>query len=74
MLPARGYATNGPKSKLEPFSFTRRDPGSQMLNFCGEHNTPADVEVVPIQDVEKAYDRTVKGDVRYRFVIDMKTL
>jgi alcohol dehydrogenase (NADP+) len=46
----------------------------EMLNFCGEHNTPADVEVVPIQDVEKAYDRTVKGDVRYRFVIDMKTL
>jgi alcohol dehydrogenase (NADP+) len=46
----------------------------EMLDFCGEHNTPADVEVVPIQDVEKAYDRTVKGDVRYRFVIDMKTL
>jgi uncharacterized zinc-type alcohol dehydrogenase-like protein len=46
----------------------------EMLDFCAEHNVPADVEVVPIQDVEKAYDRTVKGDVRYRFVIDMKTL
>jgi len=46
----------------------------EMLNFCAEHNIPADVEVIPIQDVEKAYDRTVKGDVRYRFVIDMKTL
>jgi uncharacterized zinc-type alcohol dehydrogenase-like protein len=46
----------------------------EMLNFCGEHSIPADVEVIPIQDVEKAYDRTVKGDVRYRFVIDMKTL
>ena len=46
----------------------------EMLDFCGEHNIPADVEVIPIQDVEKAYDRTVKGDVRYRFVIDMKTL
>jgi uncharacterized zinc-type alcohol dehydrogenase-like protein len=46
----------------------------EMLNFCAEHNTPADVEVIPIKDVEKAYDRTVKGDVRYRFVIDMKTL
>jgi uncharacterized zinc-type alcohol dehydrogenase-like protein len=45
-----------------------------MLDFCAEHNTPADVEVIPIQDVNKAYDRTVKGDVRYRFVIDMKTL
>ena len=46
----------------------------EMLNFCGEHSIPADVEVIPMQDVEKAYDRTVKGDVRYRFVIDMKTL
>lgn len=46
----------------------------EMLNFCGEHSVPADVEVIPMQDVEKAYDRTVKGDVRYRFVIDMKTL
>jgi len=46
----------------------------EMLDFCGKHNIPADIEVIPIQDVEKAYDRTVKGDVRYRFVIDMKTL
>ena len=46
----------------------------EMLDFCAEHNTPSDVEVIPIQDVNKAYDRTVKGDVRYRFVIDMKTL
>ena len=46
----------------------------EMLDFCGKHNIPADIEVIPIQYVEKAYDRTVKGDVRYRFVIDMKTL
>lgn len=46
----------------------------EMLDFCGQHNIPADVEIVPIQDVEKAYDRTVKGDVRFRFVIDMKSL
>ncbi|HZI51724.1 MAG TPA: NAD(P)-dependent alcohol dehydrogenase [Terriglobia bacterium] len=46
----------------------------EMLDFCAKHNIPADVEVIPIRDVEKAYDRTVKGDVRYRFVIDMKTL
>jgi alcohol dehydrogenase (NADP+) len=46
----------------------------EMMDFCGKHNIPADIEVVPIQDVEKAYDRTVKGDVRYRFVIDMKSL
>jgi uncharacterized zinc-type alcohol dehydrogenase-like protein len=46
----------------------------EMLDFCGKHNIPADIEITSIQDVEKAYDRTVKGDVRYRFVIDMKTL
>ena len=46
----------------------------EMLDFCAERNITSDVEVVAMQDVEKAYDRTVKGDVRYRFVIDMKTL
>ena len=46
----------------------------EMLDFCGKNNIPADVEVIPIKDLEKAYDRTVKGDVRYRFVIDMTTL
>jgi len=46
----------------------------EMLDFCGKHNIPADIEVIPIKDVEKAFDRTVKGDVRYRFVIDMATL
>jgi len=46
----------------------------EMLDFCGKNNIPADVEVISVKDVEKAFDRTVKGDVRYRFVIEMKTL
>ena len=46
----------------------------EMLDFCGKNNVPSDVEVIPIKDLEIAFDRTVKGDVRYRFVIDMKTL
>ena len=46
----------------------------EMLGFCGKNNIPSDVEVIAIKDLEKAYDRTVKGDVRYRFVIDMTTL
>ena len=46
----------------------------EMLDYCAEHNIASDVEVIPIQQVNEAYDRTVKGDVRYRFVIDMKTL
>jgi uncharacterized zinc-type alcohol dehydrogenase-like protein len=53
----------------------RRHPRTQeMLDFCGAHNITADVEVIPIQKVNEAYERTIKGDVRYRFVIDMKTL
>jgi uncharacterized zinc-type alcohol dehydrogenase-like protein len=46
----------------------------EMLDYCAEHNIASDVEVIPIHQVNEAYDRTVKGDVRYRFVIDMKTL
>ena len=45
-----------------------------MLNYCSEHGIVSDVEVIPIQDIERAYERTVKGDVRYRFVIDMSSL
>lgn len=46
----------------------------EMLNFCATHGITSDVEVIPIQDIERAYERTLKGDVRYRFVIDMKSL
>ncbi len=43
----------------------------EMLDFCAAHNTPADVEVIPIDQVNAAYERLLKSDVRYRFVIDM---
>lgn len=46
----------------------------EMLDFCAEHNIVSDIELIPIQDVEKAYERMLKGDVRYRFVIDMASL
>jgi len=46
----------------------------EMLDFCAEHGITADVEVLPVQDVDKAYERLVKGDVKYRFVLDMSTL
>lgn len=46
----------------------------EMLDFCGEHNITADVEVIPIQKVNEAYDRLLKSDVKYRFVIDMASL
>lgn len=46
----------------------------EMLNFCAEHNIVSDVEVIAIKDINEAYERMLKGDVRYRFVIDMATL
>jgi uncharacterized zinc-type alcohol dehydrogenase-like protein len=46
----------------------------EMLDFCGQHNITADVEVIPIQKVNEAYERMVKSDVKYRFSIDMASL
>jgi uncharacterized zinc-type alcohol dehydrogenase-like protein len=46
----------------------------EMLDFCGKHKFGAEVEVIPIQQVNAAYDRLARGDVRYRFVIDMSSL
>jgi uncharacterized zinc-type alcohol dehydrogenase-like protein len=46
----------------------------EMLDFCGSKNVACDIEVIPIQKVNEAYDRVVKSDVRYRFVIDIASL
>jgi uncharacterized zinc-type alcohol dehydrogenase-like protein len=46
----------------------------EMLDFCGQHNIVSDIEVIPIQKVNEAYERVLKSDVRYRFVIDMASL
>lgn len=46
----------------------------EMLDFCAKHGIVCDIEKINIQDVNEAYDRTVKGDVKYRFVIDMGSL
>lgn len=46
----------------------------EMLDFCAQHAVASDVEVIPIQQLNQAYDRLVRGDVRYRFVIDITSL
>ena len=46
----------------------------EMLDFCGKHNITADIELIPIDKINEAYERMIKGDVRYRFVIDTNTL
>ena len=46
----------------------------EMLDFCGQHGITSDVEVIKIQDINQAYERMLKSDVKYRFVIDMASL
>jgi uncharacterized zinc-type alcohol dehydrogenase-like protein len=46
----------------------------EMLDFCGQHNIVSDIEMINIQQINEAYDRLLKGDVKYRFVIDMASL
>lgn len=46
----------------------------EMLDFCGEHNLVADIEKIRIQQINEAFDRLARGDVKYRFVIDMSSL
>lgn len=72
--------------EIQPFSLIRNrrklagsliggiQETQEMLDFCAEKNITSDVEIIPIQKIEEAYDRTVKGDVRYRFVIDLASL
>jgi uncharacterized zinc-type alcohol dehydrogenase-like protein len=46
----------------------------EMLDFCAEHNIVSDIEIIPIQQINQAYDRLIKSDVKYRFVIDLASL
>jgi uncharacterized zinc-type alcohol dehydrogenase-like protein len=46
----------------------------EMLDFCGEHNVVSEIEIIKMQDINEAYERMLKSDVRYRFVIDMASL
>jgi alcohol dehydrogenase (NADP+) len=46
----------------------------EMLDFCSKNNIASDIEIIPIQTVNEAYERVVNSDDRYRFVMDMKSL
>ena len=46
----------------------------EMLDFCAEHGITCDIEMIPIQKINEAYERLLKSDVKYRFVIDMASL
>ena len=46
----------------------------EMLDFCGEHNITSDIEMIRMDQINEAYERMLKSDVKYRFVIDMASL
>jgi uncharacterized zinc-type alcohol dehydrogenase-like protein len=46
----------------------------EMLDYCAEHNIVSDIEIIPMQGINEAYTRMLKGDVKYRFVIDLASL
>ena len=77
----RAYAAHSPTG---PLVFNRKSlAGSliggivetqEMLDFCGQHGIHSDVELISIQDINEAYERVLRADVKYRFVIDMASL
>lgn len=69
-----------PLLSLRPHSKPRRGKiggireTQEMLDFCARHGVAADVEMIPIQEINQAYERMLKNDVRFRFVIDLASL
>jgi len=69
-----GFSLIGGRKSLAGSGIGGIPETQEMLDYCAEHNITSDVEVIDIKYINQAYDRMLKGDVRYRFVIDMSTL
>jgi len=74
--PAQIYAFNliGGRKSIAGSLIGGLPETQEMLDYCAEHQIASDIEMINIQDIHRAYDRMLKGDVKYRFVIDMATL
>jgi uncharacterized zinc-type alcohol dehydrogenase-like protein len=73
-LPVKGFSLLFRRRQLAGSLIGGVRETQEMLDFCAEHGITADVEVIPIQKINEAYDRLANGDVKYRFVIDMASL
>lgn len=69
-----GFSLVGRRARLSGSSIGGIRETQEMLDFCGEHNITSDIEMIPIQKINEAYDRVLKSDVKYRFVIDIASL
>lgn len=72
--PVAAFALIGGRKSLSGSAIGGIRETQDMLDFCGKHSITCDIEVIPVQKVNEAYERILKSDVRYRFVIDMKSL
>jgi uncharacterized zinc-type alcohol dehydrogenase-like protein len=74
--PAQIYAFNliGGRKSITGSLIGGLPETQEMLDYCAQHSIVSDVEMINIQDIHRAYDRMLKGDVKYRFVIDMASL
>ena len=73
-IPVQGFPLIGGRKSIAGSVIGGIAETQEMLDFCGEHDLVSDIEITPIQKINEAYDRVVKSDVRYRFVIDIATL
>ncbi|MDP3560333.1 MAG: NAD(P)-dependent alcohol dehydrogenase [Legionellaceae bacterium] len=73
-VPVNAFALIGKRRHLMGSLIGGIQQTQEMLDFCGKHNIVSDIELIRIQDVNAAYERVVKSDVRYRFVIDMSSV
>jgi uncharacterized zinc-type alcohol dehydrogenase-like protein len=68
------FALMGNRRSLTATAIGSIDETQEMLDFCAEHGIAADIELIDASEVNTAYDRVLKSDVRYRFVIDAATI
>jgi uncharacterized zinc-type alcohol dehydrogenase-like protein len=73
-LPVSAFGLIGGRHSLSGSMIGGIKETQEMLDFCGKHNITADVEVIPIQKINEAYERMLRSDVKYRFSIDMASL
>ena len=73
-VPVHAFALIGGNKRLAGSMIGGIAETQEMLDYCAQHNIVSDVEVIPIQKINEAYERMMRGDVRYRFVIDLASL
>ena len=73
-LPVAAFSLLFPRRKFAGSGIGGVAETQEMLDFCAERGIVADTELIPIQQINEAYERLLKGDVKYRFVIDMASL